>query len=168
MATFDPCVTFTLKQEGGWVNNPKDPGGATNHGITIGVLSAWRGWDATPDDVRALTENEARAIYRHRYWMPIRGDDLPQALALVTFDAAVNSGVSRAANWLQQAVGADTDGSIGPQTIALCAKVDVPTAVAACCDARLAFLKSLKTWPVFGKGWGNRVAAVRAAALHMV
>lgn len=162
------AVATVLKHEGGYVDDVRDPGGATNRGVTLKVLEEWRGKPVTKGDVRALTEIEARAIYRHRYWMPIRGDDLHPAVAFATFDAAVNSGVSRAARWLQSAVGVAADGAIGPATIAAARKADPAHVVETCCAARLAFLMTLKTWPTFGKGWGRRVAEVEQAALRIV
>lgn len=168
MSAFDLAVSAVLKHEGGYVDHPADPGGATNRGVTLKVLEAYRGKPVTKDDVRALTEAEARAIYRHRYWMPIRGDDLPGSVAYCVFDAAVNSGVSQASKWLQRSVGAKDDGIIGPGTLALAGKVDAARLVAKFCDTRLAFLKTLKTWPTFGKGWERRVHEVEEAALRLV
>lgn len=163
------AIDAVLKHEGGYVDHPDDPGGATNRGITQRVLQEWRaGRIVTKDDVKLLGEDEARAIYVHRYWMPIRGDELPRALAFVTMDAAVNSGVSRAARWLQQAVGVVADGSIGPRTIDAARKADPDHAVATCCAARLAFLQGLSTWPTFGRGWERRVRGVQAQAEGLI
>lgn len=161
------AIDAVLAHEGGYVDHPADPGGATNRGITIAVLAEYRGKPVTKDDVRALTEAEARAIYRARYWTPIRGDDLHPAVAYVTMDAAVNSGVSRAARWLQQAVGVAADGAIGPRTIDAAAKADPAHVVETCCAERLAFLQSLKTWPMFGRGWERRVREVESEALRL-
>lgn len=167
MAAADLAIDAVLAHEGGYVDHPADPGGATNRGITIAVLAKYRGKPVTEDDVRNLTEAEARAIYRARYWMPIRGDDLHPAIAYVTMDAAVNSGVARAARWLQQAVGVAADGAIGPRTIEAAAKADPAHVVETCCAARLAFLQSLKTWPTFGRGWERRVHEVESEALRL-
>jgi lysozyme family protein len=162
------AIRAVLAHEGGYVDDARDPGGATNRGITIAVLADFRGKPVTKDDVRNLSEAEACAIYLHRYWMPIRGDELHPAVAFATMDAAVNSGVSRAARWLQQAVGVAADGVVGPRTIGAAAKADPAHVVQTCCAERLAFLQSLKTWPTFGRGWERRVREVEAAALGLI
>ncbi|HSG62644.1 MAG TPA: putative peptidoglycan-binding domain-containing protein, partial [Pseudomonadales bacterium] len=95
----------------------------------------------------------------------VKGDDLPAGVNYCVFDAAVNSGTGRAAKWLQEAVGAVADGAIGPNTLAKVAAHDADSLVNAYCDIRLNFLKSLKTFDTFGKGWTRRVDGVRQAAL---
>jgi len=167
MTRFDRCMAVTLRWEGGYVDHPRDPGGATNMGITHQTLADWRGRPVTKADVRALTEAEAKAIYKARYWDAVRGDDLPPGLDLVAFDGAVNSGPRRGAEWLQGALGVTVDGKIGPHTIAA-AKASPPLrTINLALDLRLGFLKRLNTWNTFGAGWGNRVADIRAAALEM-
>lgn len=149
------------------MNHLKDPGGATNLGITRATLQAWRGKPVTKADVRALTREEAAAIYRANYWNKVKGDDLPAGLDLVAFDAAVNSGTCRAAKWLQSAVGAAPDGLIGPKTIELAKKPNSALAARRALQARKNFLLSLPTWSTFGKGWSARLNSVEAAALKM-
>lgn len=162
---FAVCLNFVLIREGGFVNHPADPGGATNKGITLRTLEEWRGKPCTVSDVAALTINEAGAIYRARYWNPIQGDKLPAGLDLAVFDAAVNSGPGQAAKWLQRAVGVTADGAIGPKTLAAVAAKDPVMVAQRVCELRLAFLQSLSTWPVFGKGWARRVKEVGDAFL---
>jgi lysozyme family protein len=162
---FSLCLPLILAHEGGYVDHPADPGGATNLGITLATLSAWRGATVTKADVRALTQKEAGAIYRARYWNAVRGDDLPPGLDLAMFDYAVNSGVGRAAKDLQGLVGAVQDGAIGAKTLAALDGMPAAHLVTRLCDTRLAFLRGLKTWPTFGKGWARRVEETRAAAL---
>ena len=166
-ANFSACLAHVLASEGGYVDHPKDPGGATNLGITLATLQAWRGGPVTKADVRALTREEAAAIYRAHYWNKVKGDELPAGLDLVAFDAAVNSGTYRAAKWLQSAVGAAPDGLIGPKTIALTKKPNSALAVRRTLQARKNFLLSLPTWSIFGKGWSARLNSVEAAALKM-
>lgn len=156
----------TLRHEGGFVNHPADPGGATNLGITRATLSDWLGREASVAEVRSLTVEQAAAIYRARYWNPLRGDDLPAGLDLVAFDAGVNSGIRRGARWLQKAVGAVADGVIGPRTVAA-ARAAGQDAIERACAARMSFLRGLGTWKVFGRGWSRRVAEVEAAATRM-
>lgn len=164
---FARCVAIVLHHEGGLVNHPRDPGGVTNRGITIGTLRKWRGQDVSPEDVAALTEAEARAIYRARYWNPVKGDELPPGVDLAVFDFAVNSGTGRAARALQGVVGVQQDGAIGPRTLAAVRVMDPREVVTNLCDGRLVFLRSLRHWDTFGRGWGNRVADVRQKALAM-
>lgn len=166
-ANFDACLDHVLKSEGGYVDHPRDPGGATNMGITLATLSDWRGKPVTKADVRALTRKEAAAIYRARYWAQVRGDDLPAGLDLVAFDAAVNSGVYRGARWLQSVLGVVADGQIGPRTIAAATACDCPKMISRAVQTRKNFLLSLNTWPTFGKGWSARLVSVEREALKM-
>jgi lysozyme family protein len=166
---FLACVAEVLRHEGGYVDHPRDPGGCTNRGITRRTLEAWRRTSVTCEDVRALDEAEARAIYRAHYWNAVHGDELLAGLDLVAFDAAVNSGRRRAALWLQEALGVPADGVIGPQTLrAARGAKDRAAVIARACELRLTFLRSLDTWSDFGRGWSRRVRAVRQAALAMV
>lgn len=166
-ARFARCVAEVLKHEGGFVHHPRDPGGATNRGITLATLADWRGREVTPADVQAMTEAEAREIYRARYWNAVQGDHLPAGVDLAVFDLAVNSGVGRAARMLQQQLGVTVDGAIGPRTLAAVGRVNASRLTGDLCRARLAFLRGLSTWDVFGKGWERRVADVQRAALEM-
>jgi lysozyme family protein len=118
-------------------------------------------------DVKALTEDEAGDIYRARYWSAVHGDDLPAGVDYAVFDFAVNSGPARAIMSLQRALGVADDGKLGPLTLAALQHANPRKVVNAICDDRLAMMKRLSTWSVFGKGWGRRVADVRVAALSM-
>lgn len=165
---FPACVAFTLAREGGFVNNPRDPGGATNFGITHATLQAWRGWPVTADDVRAMKRGEAMAIYRARYWQPAGCAGLPVGVDLMVFDCAVNSGVRTSAKLLQRIVGVPDDGSIGPRTqLAAHAVVDHAALVAKLAAARLAYCRGLATFSVFGRGWTERINAAEKAAVEM-
>ena len=167
-SNFDRSLTLVLKHEGGYVDHPKDPGGATNMGITIGTLRQWRSpKPVTKADVKALTRAEAAAIYRANYWRAVRGDELPLGIDYATFDFAVNSGIGRAVPFLQNALGVNADGALGPKTLAAARLANTADVVADLCDRRLAWLKRLKTWPTFGKGWSRRVAGVRKEGIAM-
>jgi lysozyme family protein len=106
-------------------------------------------------------------LYKNKYWDKIQGDFLPDGVDLAVFDAAVNSGPGRAAKWLQELVGAKADGFIGPQTLATVGQIDPRMLVVDYNAYRLTFLQKLPTFPTFGKGWSNRVAAVTTEALAM-
>lgn len=166
---FGTCVAEVLRHEGGYVDHPRDPGGCTHRGITRGTLEGWRREPVTCAEVRALTEAEARAIYRAHYWNTMQGDQVPAGIDLILFDAAVNSGRRRAVLWLQEALGGiAVDGVIGPQTLGAVRRVnDRAGVIGRACDLRLTFLRTLATWPDFGRGWSRRVAAVRQTALAM-
>ena len=167
-SNFDKSLRLVLAHEGGYVDHPRDPGGATNLGITFAVLQKWRGKAITKADVKALTRDEAGAIYRAKYWDIVRGDDLPSGLDYAVFDFAVNSGPSRAAIYLQEIVGVAPDGKIGPLTVGAAKAADTRKTIDALCSKRMTFLKKLSTFATFGRGWTSRVAGVRTAALAMV
>jgi lysozyme family protein len=156
-----------LVSEGGYVNHPSDPGGPTNFGITLGDYRRYVKAEATAADVRAMKVEEAKAIYRAKYWNAVRGDDLPAGVDYCVFDYAVNSGTGRAPKVLQRVLGASVTGRMDDATLAATRRRDARTTVQAICDERLRFLQGLKTWPVFGKGWSKRVGEVRIAALAM-
>lgn len=156
-----------LVHEGGWADHPADPGGATMKGVTLRTYQRFFGTSKSKDDLRNITDEELARIYREGYWDKCRCDDLPEGLDYAVFDAAVNSGPGRSARWLQAAVGATRDGSIGPRTLEMVAAHDPVDAIRDCCDRRLRFLQSLDTWPDFGGGWGRRVASVRSDAVAM-
>jgi len=166
-SNFEACLTEIFKHEGGYVDHPRDPGGATNMGITIGTLRDWRGKPVTKADVKALTRAEAAQIYEARYWRPVRGDDLPAGVDLVAFDPAVNSGVSRGVRWLQSGLGVPQDGRTGPVTVDAARRADPVATIKRACAARMGFLRGLRTWGTFGKGWSRRVASVEAVAIRM-
>ncbi len=140
---FDRCLAVTLKWEGGYSNNPDDPGGPTMHGVIQREYDVWRrkhGKRTRP--VRQIEDDELRVIYRTEYWDAMECDGLDAGMDLCVFDAAVNSGVARARSWCAQA--GDVDGF---------------------CDLRLAFLHGLgRLWRVFGAGWRRRIADIRNAS----
>ena len=166
-ANFERAFAAVLKHEGGYVDHPRDPGGATNLGVTIGTLSQVLGRKATKSEVKALTRKSVVPIYRQLYWDKIRGDDLPSGVDYVAFDFAVNSGPTRAAIALQRVLGVADDGKIGPITIAAAKKANAAAVVSRLCADRLAFLSRLSTWPTFKRGWKARVAGVEREALKM-
>jgi len=165
--SFDTLMPHLFRHEGGFADHPRDPGGATKYGITRATLSSWRGRPVSRTDVRRLTQAEAAAIYRARYWTVVKADALPAGVDYCVFDAAVNSGPARAAKWLQATVRVTQDGVIGPKTLAAVKAADPARLVEDLCDIRLAFLRGLSTWSVFGRGWERRVEAVRAHARTM-
>jgi lysozyme family protein len=165
---FDRCLAHVLKHEGGYVDHPDDPGGATNYGITIHTLSDWLQRPATKADVKALTADVVAAIYRGRYWLQASCDRLPAGVDLMVFDSAVNSGVSRATRWLQQAVGATADGIVGPKTLDAVEARDTADTIRDLSRIRGAYYRSLRTFKTFGRGWMRRLGDVTETALDWV
>jgi lysozyme family protein len=149
-SNFEISLKHVLKHEGGYVDHPRDPGGSTNLGVTIKTLSRWLKRPASKAEVRALTVEKVTPIYRAWYWDEVRADTLPSGVDVSVFDAAVNSGPSRAQRWLDAALR-----SSAIDTIKAYAK------------RRLSFLQALRTWQTFGRGWSRRVAEVEAFSLRL-
>lgn len=168
MATgnLDKCLKVTLPHEGGWSDHPKDPGGATMKGITLETFREYKP-GATKTQLRNISDADVREIYDDGFWRPICGDSLPFGVDLATFDFGVNSGTERAARYLQLVIGAKADGRVGPETVKLAAASDGKTVIQRLCAKRLGFMKALKIWSTFGKGWSRRVADVEAKAVAM-
>ena len=164
---FDLRLPVVLSHEGGFVQHPQDPGGATKFGITRETLARFRQKPVSVEDVRSLTTAEAAAIYRRLYWDPIRADELPAGVDLAVFDFAVNSGPSRAVRALQSALGVLIDGVVGPVTLAAARAADAARLIRRLTRDRLRFLSRLAIWPIFGRGWRRRVLAVEQEALRL-
>jgi lysozyme family protein len=169
---FDTCLAFTLRAEGGYVDDPADPGGVTNMGITLATFRQWSD-DAElgPAQVQDMTERTARAIYRSLYWNPLRADALPAGVDLSVFDMGVNAGIWGSARLLQRAIGFtgdEVDGCIGPETLGAAATCDPRSLVNDLADRQAAYYRSLAEFPTFGAGWLNRTDARRRAALAMI
>jgi lysozyme family protein len=151
---FDAAFHKLLGHEGGYVDHPADPGGATRWGVTERVARQ-HGYTGS---MRELPVSVAKDIYRASYWVPIRADDLPEMLRYDVFDAAVNSGNGQAVRWLQRALGVADDGRIGPVTLRAAHAAGAEAIKRRMLAARLRFMTDLSTWPTFGRGWARRVA----------
>jgi lysozyme family protein len=162
------ALQHVLMHEGGYVHHKDDPGGITNLGCTKAVWEEWCGHPVDEKEMRELTPEKVSPLYKERYWDKIKGDELPTGIDYIVFDAAINSGAGRAAKWLQECAGTQPDGAIGPLTIQAAKSMVLADLINLYCDKRLSFLKELKTWETFGKGWERRVNEVRAAALEMI
>ncbi|HEY6518504.1 MAG TPA: glycosyl hydrolase 108 family protein [Roseiarcus sp.] len=165
---FDACMPFIFKAEGGYSDNPADPGGPTNFGITLGTLRAYEGNpNLTAEDVKTLTQAVAREIYRTVYWNRMQCGALPAGLDLEVFDFGVNSGPAESVKTLQRLVGVTQDGSVGPITLAAVREFNVGDLIGRFAQARLAFYQSLNM-PEFEQGWATRVAQIQTAATKML
>jgi len=166
--TNDDIINFVIRAEGGFTNNPNDRGGATNFGITAATLNRYlcKPGVATPDEVRAMTEATARAIYAKFYIAEPRFERIANAaLRLVVVDAGVLHGVGHATEWLQSAVSATVDGDFGEETSAKIAAYAQPNLLARRVLAkRFAAIASIvKNDPSqleFLVGWINRAASL--------
>jgi lysozyme family protein len=172
---FPRCLGLLLQKEGGWSNNPSDPGGATMEGVTQGEYNSWLRQQGLPTvSVRGITPSQLQGIYNYQYWGKIDGDALPPGLDNCIFDEAVNSGVGKSVKDLQTilhrhgAYPGQTDGIIGLLTLEGVSKVPTAQLINEVCALRRSWLHRLLTWRVFGRGWGSRVAAVQKESLAMV
>jgi lysozyme family protein len=144
----------------------------TNLGVTLATARRL-GIDVDADgdtditDIMLLKPEHAAKVYRHSYWNTVRGNDLPSGVDYVVFDFAVNSGPSRSMKFLQRALGVRVDGVIGPITLDAAYEGEPAALVKKLCFARLAWLRNLRTWKTFGKGWGRRVDGVRVLGVEM-
>lgn len=168
---FSESFEHVLGHEGGYQRDPRDRGNWTSGQIGVGENKGTK-WGISAMsyphlDIKNLTKADAQAIYARDYWGPIQGDRLPMGVDLAVFDAAVNSGRTRAAQWLQHVVGAEMDGLIGEETLAKLETMDPAKVVADYNRNRLDFMQRIPTWNVYGRGWRNRVNAIQRVAGKM-
>lgn len=157
-----------LASEGGYVNHPSDPGGMTNLGVTKRVWEEWVGRESNEKEMRSLTPEMVEPLYKRKFWDACKCDDLPSGIDYLVFDFAVNAGVGRSAKILQTAVGVTPDGGIGPMTLAAVNAIPEAELIEKFSQAKEDFYRSLNTFETFGKGWLNRVAAVKVKATSML
>lgn len=166
---YNASLLCVLKSEGGWSDNPQDPGGATMKGITFAVFKEWkRNPHLTKDDLRNVSDQDVHDLYKQLYWDKIRGDELPTGVNYACFDAAVNMGVGRAAKLIQEAAGVTADGVLGPASLSAIQKANPKELIEKFSTLKENFYKSLTTFPTFGKGWLRRVAEVKTISENMI
>jgi lysozyme family protein len=174
MNNFDRMFDLVVAHEGGFTSDPADPGNWTGGAIDVGTCRGTKcgiSAAAYPDlDIANLTLDDAKSLYRRDYWDRIAGDQLPPAVALLTFDAAINNGAGHAVRWLQQAAGVTQDDVIGPKTLAAIERIaEGPNGIAELSTEllaqRLAFMAALPTWKTFGLGWARRLCRLPYEAL---
>ena len=142
MTAFDNALTNVLRHEGQFSNDARDPGGETKFGISK---------KAYPDlDIPNLTVREAATIYRRDYWTPIKGDQMPEPIAIAIFDAAVNMGVDRAIRIFQQSMGIKVDGILGVTTLKFAARADALSKFTA---QRILAYTGIRNFDLYGRGW---------------
>ncbi|MGE0627346.1 MAG: TIGR02594 family protein [Hyphomicrobiaceae bacterium] len=170
-AVFELALTHVLDVEGGYSDDPHDPGGPTNKGITLADYARFKRSEPDAALVAALkkiSDTEVREIYAAFYWRPSRSGELSPALALMHFDASVNHGLGASARFLQRAVGAEVDGEIGPLTLAAAARADVGAAVERYAEFRRERYRALAHFWRFGRGWLRRVDIILGAARSLI
>jgi lysozyme family protein len=150
-----------IGNEGGYVNNPNDPGGETNWGITLPILNQAIGANIVPvgTTISGLTREQSKIIYKHFFWDAGKMDQFDAAISFQVFDFAVNSGIETALRKLQTAVGVADDGNIGPVTITAIKSFTPAEVIVLFIAERLDFWRKLSKWPLFGNGWAGRAAA---------
>ena len=168
LSNWQKSFELMLKSEGGYVNNPADPGGMTNLGVTKATWENWVGRESDEAEMRGLTPEKVEPLYKKKYWDAVRSDELPVGLDYLLFDFAVNAGAGRAIKTLQTAIGVTPDGGFGPMTMAAVQAVDPVELIERFSQAKEDFYRSLTTFSTFGKGWLNRVADVKQHATSMV
>jgi len=179
--TFEVWCNRAFDYEGRvYENVPGDLGGPTKWGVTIGRLATIKGvklpkagtaaYNRLVEDLKALTPDEIKAIYKRDYWDAVRGDDLPPGVDFAVADFGLNSGPSRAAKYLCRCLGKAQSGTLNNEVIQAANRSDAADLVNAYCDARAAFLTQIAvgTQAKFRKGWLNRVADVRKRSLKLV
>lgn len=158
---FGEALRFTLRWEGGYVNNPLDPGGETNKGVTANTYATYRRRKGlSPQSVRHITDAEVYEIYRDLYWGPAQCQAKTRPLAIVHFDTAVNFGVRGSTLFLQEVLGTTVDGDYGPGTRAALARANTYQTARRYCEARIAYrhrrVQRSPSQRVFLAGWLNR------------
>ena len=147
---FDVAIERILSHEGGYVNHPSDPGGETKWGISK---------RSYPNlNIKELTREQAKEIYKRDFWDKINGDALYDGVAFQTLDFAVNSGIGTAIRYLQRALGVADDGHFGPVSQAAAKSMSESDQIMRLNAERLDFMRKLKVWPQFGAGWAGRIA----------
>lgn len=148
--TFDDVFDRLMGHEGGYVNDPNDPGGETQWGIS---KRSYPGLN-----IKTLTRDQAKEIYRSDFWNRVHADLLPDGVAFQLFDYAVNSGVETAVRHLQRAVGVADDGVWGPMSRMAAGAMSESDLIMRLNAERLYFMTGLRNWPHHGRGWARRIA----------
>lgn len=165
--TYQEAISKVFLDEGGYTNDPRDPGGPTNWGITINDARAYWKPQATASDVKAMPKSVAEQIYRTKYAAPVRYDQLPAGFDYSVLDLGINSGIGRAIPYAASVLGAKAGTGIDALVPLAAIYPDKKKLIQVYWAKRLAFLKSLKIWSTFGGGWGRRVATGEALAVKL-
>jgi lysozyme family protein len=173
---FQTALEHLLKSEGGFTNDPRDPGnklpdgraGCTMLGVTQASWEAFIGKRTTQEKMQQLTPEDVAPIYRKKYWDAVSGDELPTGLDYLMFDFAVNAGPGRAIKVMQSALGVAVDGVIGRKTMQAINESDPTSLIETFSDSKMDYYRTLITFQTFGKGWTNRIAHAKTNAAAML
>lgn len=153
---FKSALKIVLLFERGYVNDPFDPGGETNFGITKRVAQE-NGYNG---DMKSIPMDFVETVYRKKYWDAMGLDSFPDELKLIMFDSGVNSGIGYAIKWLQRAIGVKDDGVLGPKTRGAIKKDKANEISNRMCIERLLSLVTFPGFSRFGQGWVKRTALI--------
>jgi len=160
MSLFDKAIDRLLSHEGGFTDDPRDDGNWTGGRCGVGICKGTKfGISAAsfPDvDIKNLTRDGAKDIYRRRYWDAVK--DVSDAVRFQMLDAGVNHGTHRAIKLLQQAIGTTADGAWGPASSAAATAADNNDILMRFVAYRLDFMTHCRTWDTYGKGWARRIS----------
>jgi len=173
---FVASLKHLLKSEGGFTNDPRDPGnklpdgraGSTMLGVTQATWESFIGKRVTQEQMKQLKPESVGPIYKVKYWDAVKGDELPAGLDYLMFDFAVNAGPGRAIKIMQKALGTTPDGAIGPLTMKALHAASAEELIEKFSEEKEAYYRSLPTFGTFGKGWLSRVASVKGYASEML
>ena len=173
---WDKSCDMVLAHEGGFTNDQRDSGnhlpdgrqGSTMLGCTQANWEAYVGHQVTQDDMKKLTKEDVKPLYKKNYWDAVRGDELPTGLDYAAFDFAINAGPAASRKMIQRALNVVVDGSIGPNTLKAINEADAKELMQKFSDAKTAFYKSLSNFNVYGTGWLRRVAEVKTISEAMI
>ena len=169
---WDKSFELVIKSEGGYVNDPADPGGETNLGVTKAAWSSYLARPIEDGEMKALTKDMVKPFYKKMYWDKLKCDSLPIGVDYAVFDFGVNAGTGQSAKFLQRAVGAADDGSIGPGTLSYVARMDKEEILNKFSEQKNQFYKGIvERKPTQGKflnGWLSRVAHVKEISTNMM
>jgi len=170
LSNFLPCLHEVLCLEGGYSDDPRDPGGPTNFGIT---RAEWASVckvpiaSITPADMQQLTLKQAASVYRRFYWNALCCEDMAHGVDLMVFQFGVNAGIEASARLLEAACGVSVDGVVGPITLAATRRISPPTLIGTLADRQIGYYQTLAEWDIYGRGWTNRVDNARTVAMGM-
>ena len=152
--SFQQIFDRLIGHEGGYVDDPRDPGGETNWGVTKRTAQA----NGYTGNMKTMTRQQAYEIYRRAFWLRYNCEQMPDAVAYQFFDAAVNHGFGNASRMLQRAVGVLDDGIIGKYSLEAINRNPISDTLMVLNGERLNFYTRLEKFDRYGKGWVNRVA----------
>ena len=166
MAKANILTPFIQSHEGGFCNHPKDPGGCTNKGVTLGTYQQFFGKNKTVEDLKKITDEEWNHIFKTGFWDKVKADEIQdQSVANIIVDWAYNSGAGRAIKEIQKVLEIPVDGVFGPKTLEAINSREPKELFSKLHTARENYYRGLKNFPTFGRGWLNRLNSIKYGSL---